>query len=182
MKTINNNLIINKMNTKMMSYNEAKVYLKPLGLKNEEEYNAWWNANKPDFLPQLPEEYYGKVPKGETDTLIAMKPVGINTKEKTELIKKVSNLDTRLSNKEKKLFQKVLEKGTKNWSDYDIEFLMLLYDEHYYPILSAFGARFYDWKQEEEIKRETKAKQDNACQRLAEEPYSLWFKDVRHYK
>ena len=128
MKTISNNLIINKMKTTMMNYNEAKVYLRPLSLKTQEEYNAWWNANKPDFLPQFPEEYYGKVPKEETDTLIAMKSVGINTKEKTELIKKVSNLDTRLSNKEKKLFQKVLEKGLKNWNDHDVEFLMLLYD------------------------------------------------------
>jgi hypothetical protein len=104
------------------------------------------------------------------------------TKEKTELIKKVSNLDTRLSNKEKKLFQKVLEKGTKNWSDYDIEFLILLYDEHYYPTLCAFGIDIYPYEQHEQIRRETMAKQDNARKRLVEEPFSSWFKDVRHYK
>jgi hypothetical protein len=56
------------MKTKMMNYNEAMVYLKPLGLKNKEEYDAWWNANKPDFLPQFPEEYYSKMPKEESET------------------------------------------------------------------------------------------------------------------
>ena len=61
-----NNLIIRKMKTKMMSYNEAKAYLKPLGLKNKEEYGTWWNANKPEFLPQFPEEYYGAEPQNET--------------------------------------------------------------------------------------------------------------------
>lgn len=45
-----------------MSYNEAKAYLKPLGLKSKEDYDEWWNANKPDFLPQFPEEYYGGKP------------------------------------------------------------------------------------------------------------------------
>lgn len=106
----------------------------------------------------------------------------ITIKEKTELIKKISNLDIRLSKKEKKLFQKVLEKGTKNWSDYDIEFLMLLYDLHHYPIFNVFPTSSDDWKQEPEIKREIREKHETAFKRLTEEPYSLWFKDVRHYK
>jgi len=109
-----------------------------------------------------------------------MKTSIITTKEKTELIKKVSRLF--LSKKENNLFQKILEKGSKNWNDNDIEFLMLLYDEHYYPILSMGGMDIYPWEQTEEIKREADAKRENAFKRLSEEPYSLWFKDVRHYK
>ena len=170
------------MSTKMMSYNEAKVYLKPLGLINQEEYDAWWNANKPDFLPQFPEKYYGAIPKEENNIINAIEPVRINTKEKTELIKKVSNLDIRLSKKEKKLFQKVLEKGLKNWNDFDVEFLTLLYDLHYYPTLRVFGVEIYPHEQTEQIEREIRAKQENAFKRLTEEPYSLWFKNVRHYK
>jgi hypothetical protein len=50
------------MKKKIMTYNEAKAYLKPLGLKSKEDYDEWWNTNKPDFLPQFPEEYYGRKP------------------------------------------------------------------------------------------------------------------------
>lgn len=64
------------MKTKMMSYNEAKIYLKPLGLKSKEEYDAWWNANKPDFLPQFPEAYYC------TNIIGGAKPDGANLKER----------------------------------------------------------------------------------------------------
>jgi len=55
------------MKQKLMSYNEAKAFLKPLGLKNKQEYDEWWNANKPDFLPQFPEEYYGAEVGEETE-------------------------------------------------------------------------------------------------------------------
>ena len=48
------------MKTKILSYKEAKEYVKPLKLKSKEEYDVWWNANKPDFLPQFPQEFYGK--------------------------------------------------------------------------------------------------------------------------
>jgi hypothetical protein len=105
-----------------------------------------------------------------------------SSKEKTDLIKKVSRLDTRLSNKEKKLFQKVLEKGLKNWTDSDIEFLTLLYDLHHYSMLHAFGVEIFPHEQTEQIEREEKLNRENARKRLAEEPYSLWFKDIRHYK
>jgi hypothetical protein len=165
---------INCMKTKVMSYNEAKVYLKPLGLKNKEEYDAWWNANKPDFLPQFPEEYYG------TKIIGAAKPDGINPKERTELIKKVSRLT--LSAKEYRLFQKVLEKGFKNWNDNDIDLLRLLYDLHYYPTLCAFGVDLYPYEQTEQIRREIEEKRAIASKRLKEEPYSMWFKDARNYK
>ena len=59
---------------------------------------------------------------------------------------------------------------------------MLLYDEHYYPILRAFGCELFPHEQTEQIEREIRAKRENAFKRLTEEPYSLWFKDVRHYK
>ena len=105
-----------------------------------------------------------------------------SSKEKTDLIKKVSRLDTRLSNKEKKLFQKVLEKGLKNWNDNDVEFLTLLYDLHNYSMLGVFSLGFFPNEQTEKIEREEKLNRENARKRLAEEPYSLWFKDIRHYK
>jgi hypothetical protein len=105
-----------------------------------------------------------------------------SSKEKTDLIKKVSSLDASLSNKEKNLFQKVLEKGFKNWNDCDIEFLTLLYDLHHYSMLRAFGVEICPHEQTEQIEREEKLNRDNARKRLAEEPYSLWFKDIRHYK
>jgi len=168
------------MNTKMMSYNEAKAYLKPLGFKDKEEYAAWWNTTKPDFLPQFPEEYYSKLPLEETETLIVMNSIGIITKEKTELIKKVSKLS--LSAKENKLFQKILGKGIKKWNNKDVEFLTLLYDMHHYPVLSMGVIDIYPYEQHDQIQREAKAKRENAIKRLTEEPYSLWFKDARHYK
>jgi hypothetical protein len=163
------------MKTKMMSYSEAKVYLKPLGLKNKADYNAWWNANKPDFLPQFPEEYYSKKPNANGVMVFTM-----DSKEKAELIKNVSKLS--LSGKENKLFQKVIEKGSKNWNDNDIEFLTFLYDLHYNPILSIGGVDIYPWEQTVQIQRETKARREKAAERLTEEPYALWFKNLRYYK
>ncbi|MCB8999340.1 MAG: hypothetical protein H6540_04630 [Bacteroidales bacterium] len=55
------------MKRKILNYNEAKAYLKPLGLKSKEEYDAWWNANRPEFLPQYPEEYYKTMKQEEIE-------------------------------------------------------------------------------------------------------------------
>jgi hypothetical protein len=168
------------MNTKIMSYNAAKVYLKPLGLKSKEDYDAWWNANKPDFLPQFPEDYYGAKAVEASQNIDTLKPVAFNAKERTELIKKVTRLQ--LSTKENKLFQKILEKGFKNWNNSDLEFLTLLYDLHYNPTLYAFGMDIYPHEQTEKIRKETKVKQEYALQRFTEEPYASWFRNVRNYK
>ena len=105
----------------------------------------------------------------------------INTdKEKTDLVKKVSKMC--LSRKEQKLFEKVLEKGFKAWNEFDTEFLMLLYDIHYYPCLSAGGIDIIPFNQQDDIKREIEAKKGNALKRLTEDPYALWFKNARNYK
>ncbi len=102
-----------------------------------------------------------------------------NINEKADLIKKVSRLY--LSKKEERLFQKIQEKGFKEWNDHDIEFLNSLYDLHYHPVLSIGGMDIYPYEQEIQIKKETDEKRVNANKRLAEEPFSLWFKDVRNY-
>ena len=104
----------------------------------------------------------------------------ISNKEKVELIKKVSKL--MLSKKEEKLLQKIQENGFQDWNDYDIEFLNLLYDLHYHPVLSIGGCDIYPYNQEIQIIKETEEKRTNAIKRLAEEPYSLWFKNLRNYK
>lgn len=103
----------------------------------------------------------------------------ISNKIKVDIIQKVSKLC--LSAKESKLFSKVLEKGIKNWNDIDIEFLNLLYEKHHFPALTMACLDIYPWEQQESIKRDTLQKRENAVKRLAEEPYSSWFKDVRHY-
>jgi hypothetical protein len=100
------------------------------------------------------------------------------TKEKTELIKKVSRLY--LTKKEDKLFQKILEKGVKNWNDNDIEFLTLLQNIHYHLPLSIGGLDIYG-DRTEQIKMDEDIKRKIALKRLTEEPFSFWLKDVRHY-
>ncbi len=110
----------------------------------------------------------------------AIKVTQINTKGKTDLIKKVSKLN--LSKKHDKLYQKILEKGLKNWSDDDIEFLRLLVDIHYFPRLNFGGICICPLEQAEEIEREAEIKRENALKRLTDEPYSLWLKNVRNYK
>ncbi len=109
-----------------------------------------------------------------------MKTKEISSKDKSDLIKKVSKL--MLSKKEEKLLQKIQEKGFKDWNDYDIEFLNLLSDLHYHPVLSIGGMDIYPYDQEIQIKKELEEKRVNAINRLAEEPFSLWFRDVRNYK
>jgi hypothetical protein len=104
----------------------------------------------------------------------------ITDKEKTDLIKKLSRLC--LSKKESNLFQKILEKGQRNWDKNDVEFLTLLYDIHYHPTLSIGGMDIYPWEQTVQIQRETKARREKAAERLTEEPYALWFKNLRYYK
>jgi len=34
-----------------LSYEEAKIYIRNLGIKTEGEYCDWWKLNKPSFLP-----------------------------------------------------------------------------------------------------------------------------------
>lgn len=109
-----------------------------------------------------------------------MKTDVISNKEKADLIKKLSRLY--LSKKEERLFQKIQEKGFKEWNDYDIEFLRLLYDLHYYPILTVGGCDLYPYEQEIQIKKDMEEKRANVIKRFAEVPYALWFKDVRNYK
>jgi len=52
------------MQKSMMTYEEAKAYLKDKGLRTKEEYKIWWIANKKENLwiglPQNPEIYYEK--------------------------------------------------------------------------------------------------------------------------
>ena len=108
-----------------------------------------------------------------------MKTFEISNKEKTDLIKKVTRLY--LSKKEERLFQKIQEKGFKEWDDYDIEFLFLLYDLHYIPVLGVFGCDLYPYEQANQIRKELDEKRANAIKRFEEEPFSLWFKDVRNY-
>lgn len=103
-----------------------------------------------------------------------------NKKDITDLIRKLSGLC--LSKKENNLFQKILEKGSKNWNNNDQEFLMLLYDLHHHPVLSIGGLDIYPWEQTLQIQRETKVKRESASKRLTEEPYALWFKNLRYYK
>lgn len=104
----------------------------------------------------------------------------ITNKEKRVLIKKMSGLW--LSKKENNLFQKILEKGFGDWNENDVEFLTLLCDIHYNPILSFGGMDIYPWGQTVQIQRETKVKRESASKRLTEEPYALWFKNLRNYK
>lgn len=103
----------------------------------------------------------------------------ITSKDKADLIKKISRLY--LSKKEERLFQKIQERGFKLWNVHDMEFLNLLYDLHYHPILGVFGCSLYSSEQEFQIKKETAEKRAHAIKRLTEEPFSLWFKDVRNY-
>ena len=104
----------------------------------------------------------------------------ISNTEKADLFKKVSKL--MLSKKEEKLLQKIQEKGFKDWNDYDIEFLNLMYDLHYHPVLSIGGCDIYPYNQEIQIRKETEEKKAHAIKRLDDEPYSLWFKNIRNYK
>lgn len=52
------------MKKKMMTYNEAKAFLKNKDLKTKEDYYHWWEANHQQLalqgihLPSNPEEYY----------------------------------------------------------------------------------------------------------------------------
>ena len=108
-----------------------------------------------------------------------MKPTEFKKKDKLDLIKRVSDLY--LTKKEENLFQKILEKGIKDWNENDIEFLMLLYDLHHIPILSVGGLDIYPYAQTEEISRESDAKREAAKIKLTDEPYSLWFKNARNY-
>lgn len=48
----------------MLTYQEAKNYLKDKGLKTKEEYDNFWNKNRKECirigLPKNPDEYYGR--------------------------------------------------------------------------------------------------------------------------
>ena len=46
---------------RILSYDEAKAFLKPLGLKSKRDYIKWYRENKPDFLPEDPETYYSNL-------------------------------------------------------------------------------------------------------------------------
>ena len=48
------------MKTKMLSYNEAEEVLQGLNHGTKEDYQKWWDENKPTNLPRDPDEYYGK--------------------------------------------------------------------------------------------------------------------------
>jgi len=41
-----------------LSYEEAKKYVRSLGIKTEKEYDQWWKLNRPDFLPLTIDTYY----------------------------------------------------------------------------------------------------------------------------
>src|SRR5574343_1835591 len=42
---------------RLMSYDEAKAFIHPLGLKNEYEWYDWWEANKPPRLNKRVSHY-----------------------------------------------------------------------------------------------------------------------------
>ncbi len=44
----------------MLNYNEAKKVVRELNLKTKEEYEKWWDDNKPANLPRDPDVYYRK--------------------------------------------------------------------------------------------------------------------------
>jgi len=108
-----------------------------------------------------------------------MRTKEISNKNMADLLKEISKL--MLFRKEETLCQKIQEKGFKGWNDYDIEFLNLLYDLHYHPVLSIGGCDLYPYAQEIQIKKEFEEKRAYAIKKLAEEPFSLWFKDVRNF-
>jgi hypothetical protein len=41
-----------------LSYNEAKIFIRNLGIKSVNEYYNWWYENKPNFLPKHIDRYY----------------------------------------------------------------------------------------------------------------------------
>lgn len=43
-----------------LSYDEAKKYVRNLGIKSIKEYYEWHDKNKPDFLPKDIAQYYKK--------------------------------------------------------------------------------------------------------------------------
>ena len=108
-----------------------------------------------------------------------MRTKEISNKTTADLLKEVSKL--MLSKKEEKLLQKIQEKGFKDWNDYDIEFLNLLYDLHYHPVLGIGGMDIYPFEQTTQMGKEFEEKRAYAIKRLAEEPFELWLKDVSNY-
>jgi len=41
-----------------LSYEDAKIFVRNLGIKSGEEYERWWDENKPNFLPKTISIYY----------------------------------------------------------------------------------------------------------------------------
>jgi hypothetical protein len=43
-----------------LPFEEARQFVHNLNFKSQEEYNEWWDKNKPEFLPKNPYQYYNK--------------------------------------------------------------------------------------------------------------------------
>jgi len=41
-----------------LSFEDAKKFVRNLGIKDQSEYKKWWDENKPDFLPKNLDQYY----------------------------------------------------------------------------------------------------------------------------
>lgn len=102
------------MKAKILSFSEAKAFLKPLELRSKDEYDAWWNANKPEFLPQFPEEYYRTIEQ-EGIEYPCQKTLDDVLAEIREIIKNTHWVQTRLAKLESRGF-KIEECWVKNGS------------------------------------------------------------------
>jgi len=103
-------------------------------------------------------------------------------KAKTDLVKKVSKIEHRLSKKENRLFEKILFKGLENWNHNDREFLELVIDLHTYTPTSVGGMDIYPAALVDEIRKKEARNRMNVIERLKEEPYVSWIQNLRTYK
>ncbi len=108
--------------------------------------------------------------------------IGMDKKSKMELMLKVSRCEYGLKNKEKNLFGKIVSKGFEKWNDNDIEFLTLLVDLYHFTPTSIWGTSIYSFEQGCQIRKEEELKKIKAYERLQEEPYVSWMKNLRNYK
>ncbi len=107
---------------------------------------------------------------------------GMDKKSKMELMLKVTRWESRLKNKEKNLFEKIVRKGFEKWNDNDIEFLTLLVDLYHFTPTSIAGTSIFPYEQKCQIEREEGEQRIKALERLQEEPYVSWMRNLRNYK
>ncbi len=106
----------------------------------------------------------------------------MDKKDKVELIEKAASQASKYNRKEKRLYEKIIEKNIENWNENDIEFLNLLYDLHHFTPTAIGGMDIYPADQAREIQMNENQKKMKAQDRIKEEPFSLWFENLRNYK